>query len=359
MSLDPVALIDTNALSHNLKRATELSGGSKLMAVIKADGYGHGLVRVAKALGEADALAVARVSEAVELRTHGVDRPLVVLEGFLDAEELQLASRHRFILTLHAMHQLDLLDQQELPVPVRVWIKVDTGMNRLGFRPDQFNDVLARLRACQNVENEPGVMTHLACADEPDSETTPWQLSQFHTLAAESSLATSIANSAGIIGWPQSHANWSRPGLMLYGANPFGSHAADLGLQPAMTFSAKLIAIKELNVGDAVGYGSTWRSSVATHIGVVGVGYGDGYPREVKPGTSVLVNDQRVPIVGRVSMDMLTIDLQDLPHVSVGDSVTLWGRGLPIEEIAEAAGTIPYTLMCGVSPRVTRIEASA
>ena len=354
MPFVPTVRIDLDALRHNLQVARNAAPGSKVMAVIKADAYGHGLTRVAGALRDADALAVARMGEAVALDEAGI----VVLGGFMDAQELLEASHRGFELVVHQPEQLQLLQEARLPKPVRCWLKVDTGMNRLGFSPAQAVPAFDVLQELSNIAGSPRLMTHLANADVSDDPFTVEQLQRFTPLATQYGGETSIANSAGILGWPESHGDWLRPGIMLYGASPFvDGKASDHDLKPVMTFSARLIAVKQLKAGERVGYGGTWTCPEDLPLGVVGVGYGDGYPRELPSGTPVLVKGKRVPLVGRVSMDMITLDLRQLPDARVGDPVVLWGDGLPAEEIAQAAGTIPYTLFCGITSRV-RFAAS-
>ena len=350
---EPAAHIDLEALRHNLRVAAATVPSGKVMAVIKANGYGHGMVRVARAMAAADAFAVARVGEGVELREAGVAHPLLVLAGAHDAEELAAATRYDLQLVVQQQRQLDLLNTVELHRPLRCWLKVDTGMNRLGFGADQAAAAFRDLRACTSVQGNIPVMTHLANADDPDDGYTPVQLQRFRTLSEQLPAETSIANSAGILGWPESHARWQRPGIMLYGASPLqGRAAADLNLKPVMTFSTRLIAVRQVKAGEPVGYGGIWRAPEDMPVGVLAVGYGDGYPREMPGGTPVLLNGKRAPLVGRVSMDTCTVDLRGMPEARVGDPAVLWGEGLPADEIAKAAGTIAYTLFCGITGRV-------
>ncbi len=353
MSFVPTARIDLDALRHNLGVARAAAAGRRVMAVIKANAYGHGLQRVCGALASADALAVARVGEGLALRQAGCHGEIVVLEGCFDEQELHAAARSGLQLVVHHPEQLALLRVAQPDRPVHCWLKVDTGMHRLGFAPEAAVRAYAALAELAAVAERPRLMTHLANADDLDDPFTTEQLRRFQPLVARYGVATSVANSAGILGWPGCHGDWVRPGLMLYGASPLlGGRAAAHGLLPVMTFSARLIAINRLRAGDPVGYGGSWHCPEDMPIGVVGVGYGDGYPRAVPPGTPVLVKGQRAPVVGRVSMDMLTVDLRGIGTPRVGDPVTLWGAGLPAEEIAAAAGTIPYTLFCGITARV-------
>lgn len=354
-----VADIDLAAIVHNLQVVRRHAPRSRVMAVVKSLAYGHGVVPVARALASAgaDALAVARIAEAVALREAGVQAPLVVLEGFVGAEELDQARHHDLQLVVHDIYQMALLQGATDGGPVRCWLKFDTGMHRLGFDAEQGDWVLAQFSAMPQVQLE-GVMTHLANADDVDDPATAVQLERMASVTSLSELPCSIANSAGILAWPDSHREWVRPGLMLYGASPLlGRTADELGLQPAMTLKAPLIALRTAKPGDRIGYGGTWEAPELMPLGVVGIGYGDGYPREIAGGTEVLVRGRRVPVVGRVSMDMICVDLRGLEDARVGDTVILWGEGLPADEVADKAGTIPYTLFCGVTQRVARIYA--
>jgi alanine racemase len=347
------AVVDTAALRHNLSRVREIAPGSRVLAVLKANAYGHGMVPVASALAGADGFAVARLTEAFALRAASPSRRIVLLEGVQDAEELREAARHDFELVVHGPEQIALLEGWRDPHLFRIWLKIDTGMGRLGFRPGELPAALRRLADCKAILLPVVLMTHLAEAESRDNEHTRAQLECFDRVTAGLPGERSIANSAATIGWPATRADWVRPGLMLYGISPFaGSTGADLGLRPAMTLESRVIAVRELAVGDRVGYGGTWTAKRATRIAVVAAGYGDGYMRNVASGTPVLVNSRQAPLAGRVSMDMLTVDVTDLPPVAVGDPVVLWGGGVPVETVATAAGTIPYELVCGVSERV-------
>jgi len=352
--VSPVARIDLNALRHNLARAREASPHSKIMAVIKADAYGHGARDAVAALSDADAFGVARVEEGLALRQGGIRERVVVLGGLSAAAELPLALSAGLELVIHHEHQVALLEAglKESSQGLRCWIKVDSGMHRLGFAPEVVAGIVTRLRGLSGAVLS-GVLTHLANADARQDATTLEQLRVFESVAAPLGLPTSIGNSAAILGWPQAHGDWIRPGIMLYGASPFVDSTAHLdGLLPVMTLRTRLIAVNHLRRGDPIGYGGSWRCPEDMPIGVAAVGYGDGYPRHAPSGTPVLVNGRRAQIVGRVSMDMITIDLRPLPGARVGDSVVLWGEGLPVEEVAVAAGTIPYELFCRLTRRV-------
>jgi len=347
-------LIDLTALRHNLQQVRRAAPGCRVMAAVKADGYGHGLAQVARALEESDGFGVASLDEALLLRSAGITAPIILLEGFFHPDELPLIEQHQLDPVLHHAAQIEALQQAGLKGPLRAWLKVDTGMHRLGVAPQATAELWQKMQAIPGVDAV-GQMTHLACADELGSEATRRQLALFAEATSGLGGVKSIANSAGILGWPESHADMVRPGIMLYGVSPFVSgRAAEHELRPVMTFTSELIVVEQRNAGDAIGYGATWTCPEAMPVGVVAVGYGDGYPRHAPNGTPVLVNGRRVPMVGRVSMDMITVDLRSQPQAQAGDPVVLWGEGLPAEEVAEAAGTIAYELFCGVTPRVRR-----
>jgi alanine racemase len=324
------------------------------MAVVKANAYGHGLVAVARALQSADAFAVARVDEGLTLRQAGIGTRIVLLEGVFDLGQLEAAAAGGFDLVVHSPEQIELLRAAPPGASFKVWLKLDTGMNRLGFKGDEFGAAHAALRAVPAVLGAINLFTHLASADEPELPTTMEQLGRFAAATAALAGERSIANSAGMLKFAGAQADWVRPGLLLYGASPFlGSTGADYGLKPAMTLNSHVIAVKDLEVGELVGYGGGWVARRPTRLAVAAVGYGDGYPRSLPSGSPVLVNGERVPLAGRVSMDMIGIDVTSMRKSPVqGDRVTLWGAGLPVEEIAACAGTIPYELLCGISQRV-------
>jgi alanine racemase len=325
------------------------------MAVVKANAYGHGLVGVAQALDEADAFAVARVEEGLALRRAGIAHPVVLLEGVFDRESLAVAARERFEIVVHSPQQVALLQAfRDGGGPLGVWLKLDSGMNRLGLKGAEFPQAFAALMAMPAVRKPFGLFTHLACADEPQRPATQEQLAQFAAATAGLPGPRSICNSAGLLSFADAQADWVRPGLMLYGVSPIaGSSGADLGLIPAMTLHARVIAIKRLAIGEHVGYSGAWTAARSTLLAVASVGYGDGYPRSLDSGAPVLVNGRRVPLAGRVSMDMIGIDVTDMAAAPcVGDPVVLWGPDLPVEELAARAGTLPYELLCGISQRV-------
>ncbi|RYU63208.1 alanine racemase [Methylolobus aquaticus] len=351
------AELDLGALEHNLSRLREAAPRAKVMAVIKANAYGHGMVRVASALPTADAFAVARLDEGVALREAGIRQRIVVLQGFICPEELELHARFDLEPVIHSVHQIDLLEQHP-PRDARLgaWVKLDTGMHRLGLDPAEFRDCYQRLSGNVHLKDPLPIMTHLANADVVTDTTTERQLAVFNGVASDP-VERVAANSAGLLAWPASHAEWVRPGLALYGVSPFPfrSGAKD-GFRPVMTLKTRLIAIKNLRRGDPVGYGGDWICPHPTRMGIASIGYGDGYPRSAASGTPVLVNEQSAPLIGRVSMDMITVDLSEHPQARVGDTVTLWGQGLPVEEVARHANTIPYVLLCNVTQRVRMIE---
>jgi alanine racemase len=353
------ALIDTAALRHNLGTIRAYAPRAKVMAVVKANAYGHGLVATALALADADAFAVARLEEGIALRGAGIRAPVVLLEGVFSADQLAEASQHGFELVVHDPQQLRLLENYRGTRRFVVWIKVDTGMNRLGFRPEAFAAALGRLRALTVPALELRVMTHLARADERDQPMTVSQVERFEaTLAAAEltgpqRLATSIGNSAGTLGWPRAHGEWVRPGLALYGVSPFpGETAQSHGLRPVMTLETTVLTVREVKRGETVGYAGAWRAERDSAVAILAAGYGDGLPRHLENGTPVLIGGARYPLVGRVSMDMIAVDVTGAPAVVAGNRGIVWGAGLPVEEIARRADTIPYELLCGVSQRV-------
>jgi alanine racemase len=356
MSRPARARLDAGALRHNLQQVRRHAPQARIMAVVKANGYGHGLAWVAQTLGEsADAFGVSSIEEGVQLRLAGVTRPVCLLEGFFTADELPLLSKQHLEPVVHHEAQLKTLATAPASMPLTVWIKVDTGMHRLGFPPVAVPDVLKQLR------NSPAVtkvrlMSHFARAEFSEDDVTRSQIDTFLALSRGLELETSLANSAGILAWPASHLDWVRPGIMLYGASPLvDKDAATLVLKPVMTLESALIAVQPRKKGDAIGYGGDWRCPEDMPVGVAAIGYGDGYPRHAPPGTPVLVNGRRVPTVGRVSMDMITLDLRSQPQAKIGDPVVLWGQGLPVEQVAESAGTLSYELLCHVTERIPRV----
>ena len=347
------AVIDTAALRHNLNRVREIAPGSRVLAVLKANAYGHGMLAAASALADADGFAVARLPEAVTLRVAGHAHRILLLEGVQGPEQLREAAGNDVELVVHQPEQIALLEGWHGAHMFRIWLKIDTGMGRLGFQPSILPAALERLAACKAIRQPFALMTHLAEAELRDNERTRAQLECFERATAGLPGERSIANSAGLAAWPAARADWVRPGLMLYGISPFaGATGSELGLRPAMTLETRVIAVRELAIGDRVGYGGNWTARRRTRLAVVAAGYGDGYMRNTENGTPVLVNSRQAPIAGRVSMDMLTVDVTELPQVAIGDLVVLWGNGLPVETVATAAGTIAYELVCRVGQRV-------
>ncbi len=353
MSRRPVAQINLAALSHNLQRVQQLAPASKVLAVLKANAYGHGLVKVAQALTDADAFAVARIDEALALRTAGIVKPIVLLEGFYEAAELPVLLANNLQTVVHNELQLTALEQAKLDGQLKIWLKIDTGMHRLGIAPDQFAEFYRRLWQCPAVQPGIRLMSHFCCADMPGSAKTAEQLTLFQQLCIDKAEQQSLANSAAIIGVPQSHGDWVRPGLMLHGISPLpNQYGQQHQLLPVMRLSSRLIAMRQVHAGETVGYGGNWQAEVATWIGVVAIGYGDGYPRHAVNGTPVWLAGREVELVGRVSMDMITVDLGADPTERVGAEAVLWGPELAIERVARCAATIPYELLCNITPRV-------
>ncbi len=337
--------LNSNALSNNLKRVREFSPGCQVMAVIKANGYGHGMLNVSTQLDDADLFAVAMPEEAFALRASGCTKPVLVLHGFCSDEELEKFSRLNISTVVHQSCQLDLLLKSELSKPVDVWLKVDTGMHRLGVSLEHADSYFGRLRHSANVEKV-YMMSHFANADDKGNSLNNNQLESFLNVTNDIEAGCSMANSAAIMRLPKSHFEIVRPGIMLYGSSPFlDASAADLGLQAVMQFESQLIDIKQIKAGEAIGYGSIFVAEKDLTMGVVAVGYGDGYPRHAKTGTPVWLNEQRCELLGRVSMDSISIDLTGA-SASIGDRVVLWGNELSVDEVAATSETIAYELLC-------------
>ncbi|MBS3965051.1 MAG: alanine racemase [Methylomonas sp.] len=353
--------LDLDAARHNLAQVRCYAPNACIMAVIKANAYGHGIERVASALQNADGFAVARVDEGVKLRRAGFTQPITVLQGFVCTDELRLLLQQQLAAVVHTPQQIAMLQQHVGPGQLSIWLKMDTGMNRLGFKGADFNAAYQALLACAAVQQPIHLITHFANADDLLDDKTRRQIDWFNEAVKDYPGERSIANSAGIMGWPTlsvgNRIDWVRPGLMLYGCSPFaGKTGADFGLKPVMSLHSRLIAVKDIAVGETVGYSGTWLCQAPTRLGVVSIGYGDGYHRHAASGTPVLVNGKRVPLIGRVSMDMITVDLGSQPEARPGDPVVLWGDGLAVEEVALHADTIPYTLLCGITQRVAIID---
>ncbi|NIA27346.1 MAG: alanine racemase [Desulfobulbaceae bacterium] len=348
------ALIDLDAIRENYSLACALAPRSRNIAVIKADAYGHGILAVAEALqSDVPAFAVAIIDEAIELREAGITVPLLVLEGVDSTDAIEIAVTKGLSLVVHCEEQVSLMQQARLSAPVSIWLKVDTGMHRLGLPPTQLATVIDRLADCAC--DVSAICTHLACADDLASDATREQIGVFLGCTSGQGLPLSIANSAGILAWPESHADWNRPGYMLYGDSPMASDIETAhDLRPAMTLRSEIIAIREIAAGAAVGYGAHWQAPRPSRIATVACGYADGYPRHAPNGTPTLVNGHVAPLVGAVSMDMITVDLTEHENVVVGDSVELWGRGVSVNDVATRSGTIGYELLTGVTQRVPR-----
>lgn len=356
-----LATIHLDALRHNLQQMRVRAPRSRVMAMVKADGYGHGLERVAMALRQADAFGIASLSEAQRLRAAGITQPILLLPGFNDPRDLPRLRQLAVDSVIHHASQIDMLEQDH-GAPIRCWLKLDTGMHRLGFAPPDVRQAHARLSALANVADDIVLMNHFASSDEPGDSAgggqTREQLRRFAEATAGLAGARSLANSAAVLGWPQAHADWIRPGGALYGMSLVrGSTGADYDLRPAMTLSSQLIAINNVAAGERVGYSATWQCPQDMPVGVVAIGYGDGYPRAVPSGAPVLVDGWPAQVIGRVSMDLMTVDLRSIAGARVGTPVTLWGAGLPVETLAAAAGTIGYELTCSITRRVRFVEA--
>ncbi|MFL6576759.1 MAG: alanine racemase [Povalibacter sp.] len=351
----PAATMDADALRHNLAVVRSIAPGSRVLAVIKANAYGHGIVEAARALHSADSFGVARIGEGLTLRAAGINGPVLLLEGVFSNEELAQASAAHFELVVHEFKQIELLELAAANARFTVWIKLNTGMNRLGFSSEQFAQALQRLKACASV-GQIRLMTHLAGAEEAGGDSARHQIEKFQSLTAGVEAQRSIANSAGVIGWPEARTDWVRPGLMLYGLSPVpGRDGTQLGLRPVMTLSTQLITVRRVSRGEGVGYNAIWKAPRDSLIGIAAIGYGDGYARNVRSGAPVLVNGRPAQVAGRVSMDMTAIDVTDLPDAKVGDDVVLWGEGVPAESVAPFADTISYELVCGITQRVARV----
>jgi alanine racemase len=351
------ATISAAALAHNLTVAQRHAGDAKVWAVLKANAYGHGLERAARALAAADGFAVLDFQEALRLRAAGVRKPILLLEGFFKAADLELMDRHALTPVIHNPEQVEMLKRTPLARETEVYLKVNSGMNRLGFGLEALRPAYNELRMHPQVKRLI-FMTHFADADGASGVRA--QLDWFNELVKPfEAQGRSLANSAALVRFPEARGDWVRPGIMLYGCSPFADQSAEaIGLRPAMTLGSELIATQHLEPGERVGYGFSYEAVGEITIGVVACGYADGYPRHAPTGTPVLVNGKRTRIVGRVSMDMITVDISDIPEAYIGTPVTLWGEGLPADEVAAAAGTLSYELLCKLTPRVPVIEAA-
>jgi len=354
------ATVRLGAIVDNYRLADRLAPGSQSIAVIKANAYGHGLLKVAQALEpEVPAFAVAFIDEAVQLRDAGIRKPILVLQGATHVADIAEAAARDFWLLLHYQQQIEWVLSSRLADPVKVWLKVETGMHRLGFLLEALDRACDDLLMSSSVQQGLVLCTQLACADDQDNPMTRQQVSTIRSCSTRHKLGLSIANSAGVLYWPETHAEWNRPGYMLYGNSPTGAFDSDsFGLAPAMSMNSEIVAIKDLLPGDGTGYGIDWVAKRRSKVGTIAIGYGDGYPRHAPSGTPVLVNGQRVPLVGRVSMDLISVDLTDIEKVAVGDPVELWGQGLSVNEVASVAGTIGYEILSGLTGRVPLFHQS-
>lgn len=354
----PVATVDLAALKHNLKRVKQLAPNSKVMSVIKANGYGHGSLQVAQALADSDAFAVARLNEGIQLRQAGVEHDIVVLEGIHSIEQLQQAAELKLSPVIHHPSQLDYLKAAELTTPLAFcWLMIESGMHRLGFSAQASQQAFEQLSQSHNITGPVGLMSHFANADTKGDSRNQKQLETVYNVAQQlGNPQLNLANSAAVLSLQQSHQHWVRPGLMLYGISPFDDvSATELGLQAVMTLTAQIISIEQVKQGDQVGYGGDWQAPKSMRVGTVNIGYGDGYNRQLSNLGQVLVQGQKVDVLGRVSMDMICIDLSSLNEIEVGQEVILWGdKELTVEQVAKQAKTIAYEMVCQVSPRVKR-----
>jgi len=349
------AIINGGALKRNLKVVRERAPRAAVFAVVKANAYGHGLIRAAQALAGAEGYAVIELDAAVRLREAGFSQRIALLEGAFELRDLAVAAKHRLAVAIHSEEQVRMLDGLGPPARLDVLLKLNTGMNRLGIAPARFAAVLESLRQHPRIGGLM-LMTHFADAD--DARGVAWQMACLERVAAGCAMPRSLANSAAVLRHPETHADWVRPGIMLYGCSPFaGVAAGTLGLEAAMTLTSAIIAVRQLEAGDRVGYGGTFEAQQAMRVGVVACGYADGYPRHAPTGTPVVVGRRRTRTLGRVSMDMLCVDLSDMPEAEVGTEVTLWGAAPTADEVAAAAGTVSYELLCAVAPRVPVLDA--
>ena len=345
------ATISGSALVHNLTVAKRHAGDAKVWAVVKANAYGHGVERAARALVAADGFAVLDFAEALRLRVAGVTKPILMLEGFFKPADVEFLNKHTLTPVIHNPEQVEILRRSPLEGDIDVYLKVNSGMNRLGFGVEGLRPAYNALRMHPRVRNVT-LMTHFADADGASGVSA--QLEWFEELTKPfEAQSRSLANSAALLRYPQARGNWVRPGIMLYGCSPFADQSAEeLDLRPAMTLVSEIIALQTLQRGERIGYGFSYQSAGGMTVGIVACGYADGYPRHAPTGTPVLVNGKRTRTVGRVSMDMIAVDLSGMPDAHIGAPVTLWGEGLSADEVAGAAGTLSYELLCKVTPRV-------
>ena len=351
MSRPILACLDLQALRHNLSVVRRAAPDSRIWSVVKADAYGHGIDRIWNALSDTDGFALLNLEEAILLRERGWKGPILMLEGFFHAEDLPLYDKYRLTTTVHSNWQLKALQNARLQAPLDVYVKVNSGMNRLGFTPDKIHTVWQQLRGMSNV-SDMTLMSHFADADNPDGITEA--MKQIERAAEGLDCPRSLSNSAATLWHPEAHYDWVRPGIVLYGASPSGKwqDIANSGLKPVMTLSSEIIAVQNLKPGDTVGYNCRYSARQEQRIGIVACGYADGYPRAAPDGTPVLVDGIRTQIVGKVSMDMITVDLTPCPQAGIGTPVELWGQEIKIDDVASRCGSVGYELMCALAPRV-------
>ncbi|WP_250455543.1 alanine racemase [Caballeronia sp. ATUFL_M2_KS44] len=344
------ARIHPDSIRRNIEFVRRTAASSRVWAVIKANAYGHGIERIYPALEQADGIALLDLDEAVRVRELGWTKPVLLLEGIFEARDVEIADRYRLTVTVHCDEQLDLLDTAKPRQPIDIQLKMNSGMNRLGFRPDAYSRAWRRVSGMASV-GAIGLMSHFANADDGGID---WQIDEFDAATRDLPGTRSLANSAAVLWHPRAHRDWVRPGTILYGASPTGSarHIAGLPLAAAMTLSSRIIGVQTLAPGETIGYGRAFTADRAMRIGVVACGYADGYPRHAPAGTPIAVDGVRTQLVGRVSMDMLTVDLTPCPAAGIGSSVQLWGDQVRVDEVAEPSGTIGYELMCALARRV-------
>jgi alanine racemase len=351
-----IANVNLTALQHNCDVIRKTAPRSKILAVVKSNAYGHGIVPVAQAVdSKVDAFGLAWLNEAIRIKESGVTKPLLLLKGVLTQGDLLCANSYGLDMVVHNFHQIELIEKTALHNPFKVWLKIDTGMHRLGFQPQDVAAAYQRLMKHPKIIKPLCLMTHFSDADDTNNAKTAGQIELFNRIVTDLKLEGEkcLANSGGTVGWPQAHTDWVRSGILMYGASPMlGSTGKKLGLKPAMTMVTKILSIQHLTKGAQIGYGSTWSCPEDMPVGLVNAGYGDGYPRNAPSGTPLLINSVRCPLIGRVSMDIMSVDLRPCPQAKIGDEVILWGEGLPIEEVAHGANTVAYELFCHITQRV-------
>ena len=361
MSRPTKVIVNRQAIKNNLALANSLAPTSKFVSVIKANAYGHGLIEIAKTLSDAtEAFGVACIEEAISIRNAGIENPILLMEGLFTEDELQVASEKNFWLMVENKFHVDALLSAKISTPIKIWFGIDTGMHRLGFQQNSIYENIKILESSTNVKKPIVIASHFANADDLSSNFTQIQIDRFDkhisNIKSDTSIyEESLSNSAGLLGWVDSHRDWERPGYLLFGNSPFmHSHETEKLLEPAMDFKSKIISVRTISAGESVGYGQNWTAKRKTKIATVTVGYADGYPRNAKNGTPTLVNNKTCPVVGKVSMDMITIDVTDVCEVSIGDDVVLWGHDLPVNKIAKYCDSIGWELLSRITSRVPR-----